>query len=107
MVRVTFTSPELGALRLERAGCAHQAHFRAARGGRCVGRRGARPTTRTYTPRRFDGAARELDVDFILHGEGPASAWAEQATLGQTLTIAGPGRSYAIDPRRRVVSARG
>ncbi len=58
---------------------------------------GARPIMRTYTPRRFDAAGRELDVDFVVHGAGPASAWAEQAAVGQTLTIAGPGRSYTVD----------
>ncbi len=58
----------------------------------------ARPIMRTYTPRRFDPDARELDVDFVIHGTGPASAWAEQAAAGQALTIAGPGRSYAVDP---------
>jgi NADPH-dependent ferric siderophore reductase len=56
-----------------------------------------RPVLRTYTPRRFDPATRELDVDFVLHGEGPASHWAEQAAVGQTLLIAGPGRAYAVD----------
>jgi NADPH-dependent ferric siderophore reductase len=54
--------------------------------------------TRTYTPRRFDPGTRELDVDFVLHGEGPASNWASQAAAGQQLMIAGPGRSYAIEP---------
>lgn len=57
-----------------------------------------RPLMRTYTPRRFDREARELDVEFVLHGEGVASTWAEQATPGQKLTIAGPGRCYAVDP---------
>jgi NADPH-dependent ferric siderophore reductase len=56
-----------------------------------------RPPSRTYTPRRFDAAARELDVDFVLHGEGPASNWASQAAVGQQLTIAGPGRNYVVD----------
>jgi NADPH-dependent ferric siderophore reductase len=58
----------------------------------------ARATTRTYTPRRFNPDAHELDVDFVVHGEGPASTWAQQAAVGQTLTIAGPGRSYRVDP---------
>jgi len=56
-----------------------------------------RPTMRTYTPRRFDPEAGELDVDFILHGEGPASTWAAQAAVGQSLMIAGPGRNYVVD----------
>lgn len=58
-----------------------------------------RPPSRTYTPRRFDASTRELDVDFVLHGEGPASTWATQVQVGQQLTIAGPGRSYVVEPR--------
>ncbi len=57
-----------------------------------------RPLSRTYTPRYFDGAAGELTVDFVLHGEGPASTWAAQAQAGQPMVIGGPGRSYALDP---------
>jgi NADPH-dependent ferric siderophore reductase len=53
---------------------------------------------RTYTPRRFDPAVPELDVDFVLHGDGPASSWAAQAQAGQALILAGPGPSYQIDP---------
>jgi len=57
----------------------------------------ARPVMRTYTPRRFDAGARELDVDMVIHGEGPASAWASRASVGERLTIAGPGRNYQVD----------
>jgi NADPH-dependent ferric siderophore reductase len=56
-----------------------------------------RPVSRTYTPRHFDAARGELTVDIVLHGEGPASAWAAQAQVGQPMTIGGPGRSYAVD----------
>jgi NADPH-dependent ferric siderophore reductase len=60
---------------------------------------GPRPaTTRTYTPRRFDAAALTLDVDFVLHGDGPASTWAAQARIGQQLVMMGPGPGYQIDP---------
>ena len=50
-----------------------------------------RPTSRTYTPRHFDPVRRELVVDFVRHGEGVASEWAEQAHIGSPLLIAGPG----------------
>ena len=56
-----------------------------------------RAPSRTYTPRHFDAATHELTVDFVLHGEGPASTWAAQAQVGQPMLIAGPGRSYALD----------
>ncbi|MEM7348390.1 MAG: siderophore-interacting protein [Chloroflexota bacterium] len=59
---------------------------------------GPRPTMRTYTPRRFDPAVPELDVEFVLHGHGPASTWAAQAKPGQRLMVAGPGPNYVIDP---------
>ncbi|CAM3853097.1 NADPH-dependent ferric-chelate reductase [Pseudomonas reidholzensis] len=57
---------------------------------------GVRPTMREYTPRRFDLAAGELDIDFVLHGDGPASTWAAQATPGHTLNIAGPRASLVV-----------
>ena len=59
----------------------------------------ARALSRTYTPRRFDVQRLELTVDFVLHGEGPASTWAAQAEPGQPMLIAGPGRCYALDPQ--------
>ena len=40
----------------------------------------------------------ELEVDFVLHGDGPASSWAAQAQPGQALIMAGPGPNYLIDP---------
>jgi NADPH-dependent ferric siderophore reductase len=56
-----------------------------------------RAPSRTYTPRRFAPERQELTVDFVLHGDGPASAWAAQAQIGQPMLIAGPGRCYALD----------
>ena len=95
MVRVTFTSPELGSFGWN----GPAAHIKLIFPTGAAEAAGARPTMRTYTPRRFDAAARELDVDFVVHGEGPASAWASQAAVGQSLTVAGPGRNYVVDPR--------
>ena len=39
----------------------------------------------------------EVDVDFVLHGEGPASTWASQASVGQVVYLMGPGPGYALD----------
>ena len=51
-----------------------------------------RPTIRTYTVRRFDAAAGELDVDFVLHeGHGPAAAWAREARAGAWVGVSEPG----------------
>ncbi len=54
------------------------------------------PVRRDYTPRRHDAAAGELDLEFALHGDGPAARWAAQAAPGQRATIAGPRGSFII-----------
>lgn len=60
---------------------------------------GRRPLMRTFTVRRFTPAEGALQVDFVLHGEGPASQWAERAQMGGLVAVAGPGgRRYAVDP---------
>jgi NADPH-dependent ferric siderophore reductase len=51
---------------------------------------------RNYTPRRYDRAARELEIEFVLHEAGPATQWAAQARPGQTLGIGGPRGSLVI-----------
>lgn len=59
----------------------------------------ARPAIRTYTVRRFDAAAGELDVDFVLHaGHGPAAAWARDAAPGAWVGVSEPGGRYEPDP---------
>jgi len=55
-----------------------------------------RPIARDYTPRRFDPVAGELEIQFVLHGDGPASSWATQAKPGDYLGIGGPRGSFVI-----------
>ncbi|MEO7953321.1 MAG: siderophore-interacting protein [Polaromonas sp.] len=58
---------------------------------------GPRATTmRTYTPLVVRPEVHEVDVDFVLHGEGPASNWAAQAQIGQVLFLMGPGPGYPL-----------
>ncbi len=57
---------------------------------------GPKPAMRDYTPRRYDLELGELDIDFVLHGDGPASTWAEQAAPGQHLYIGGPRGSMIV-----------
>jgi len=57
---------------------------------------GPMPEMRDYTPRRYDLEKMELDIDFVLHGDGPASTWAEQAQPGQFLHIGGPRGSMIV-----------
>jgi NADPH-dependent ferric siderophore reductase len=65
-----------------------------------------RPPMRTFTPRRFDAASTTLEVEFVLHGEGPASTWAQRATPGQRIAVAGPGgrMPLALGPGRWIVA---
>jgi NADPH-dependent ferric siderophore reductase len=51
---------------------------------------------RDDTPRRHDPVAGELDVEFALHGKGPAAEWAAQAASGQRIGIAA-GRQENIE----------
>ncbi len=55
-----------------------------------------RPAARDYTPRHYDAASNALTIDFVLHGDGPATTWAEQAQPGQSLGIGGPRGSFIV-----------
>ncbi|PRB82010.1 siderophore-interacting protein [Pseudomonas sp. MYb185] len=55
-----------------------------------------RPEMRDYTPRRYDPVSNELDIDFVLHHDGPATEWASHAEPGHWLGIAGPRGSFVI-----------
>src|SRR5689334_8217015 len=44
---------------------------------------------RDYTPRRFSREARELVIEFALHGTGAASDWARTARVGDRLLVGG------------------
>ncbi|RFU23241.1 siderophore-interacting protein [Geodermatophilus marinus] len=63
-----------------------------ARDGRIVwpqGRHGV--SLRSYTARRQDPARGEVEIDFVLHGDGPAATWAAAAVPGALLGVAGAG----------------
>lgn len=55
-----------------------------------------RSSARDYTPRRYDAEQQELDIEFVLHGEGPATSWAANAKPGDELNIGGPRGSFVI-----------
>jgi NADPH-dependent ferric siderophore reductase len=57
------------------------------------------PPMRTYTIRALRREALEVDVDFVLHGvNGPASAWATRACIGDRLQMVAPNLAFAGDP---------
>ena len=65
---------------------------RVAKDGRIVWPDGAHGVSlRSYTARRQDPAAGEVEIDFVLHGDGPAAAWAAAAAPGALLGVAGAG----------------
>lgn len=58
---------------------------------------GVKPSPmRDYTPREYDATRNELIIDFVLHGDGPASTWAENAQPGQAIGVAGPRGSFVV-----------
>jgi len=53
-------------------------------------------TCSTYTVRRFDAAAGELDIDFVVHAGGTASEWAQAAQPGDFITVNPPRGLYKL-----------
>lgn len=98
MVRVTFAGPELEGftstgpsdhVKIFFPGADGVLHAPRLEDGRPVRDEGVEYVSRDYTPRWAD--ADGLQIDFVLHGDdGPASAWAARAAVGQELAIAGP-----------------
>lgn len=51
-----------------------------------------KPIVRSYTVRYVRPHLGEIDIEFVLHGDhGPASRFAQQAQIGQTIGISYPG----------------
>ena len=59
---------------------------------------GERPEMRDYTPRAWDVDKGWIELDFVLHGDGPASTWAAGAKIGSKLVIGGPRGSIVVPP---------
>ena len=59
---------------------------------------GDETVVRTYTVRRVDPAAREIWIDFVVHGdEGVAGPWARSVQPGEQVVVRGPGAGYRPD----------
>lgn len=55
------------------------------------------PARRRYTVRHWDAANQLLTVDFVVHGDGVAGAWAAAAEPGTVLVFEGPSGGYRPD----------
>ena len=106
MARITLTSPDFEGFRSD-AYDDHVKLFFAPPGeslamptpgpnGLVFPEGAVRPEARDYTPRRFDRARREVVIDFVLHGDGPAASWAARAASGDTVGVGGPRASFVV-----------
>ncbi|MFB6893793.1 siderophore-interacting protein [Kitasatospora sp. NPDC056327] len=77
LVRLTFHGPTLDALGVE-----HPTQW--VKLGVPEGH------SRAYTVRHLRPAEREVDIDVVLHGNGPLSRWAEVVRPGDAAVLAGP-----------------
>jgi len=50
----------------------------------------APPVRRRYTIRHYDRDHHLLDLDFVLHGDGPGMKWAQAARPGDSIEVVGP-----------------
>jgi NADPH-dependent ferric siderophore reductase len=53
---------------------------------------------RRYTIRSFDQAAPTIDIDAVLHGDGPGAAWAASVQRGGRIEAIGPRGKVTVDP---------
>jgi NADPH-dependent ferric siderophore reductase len=53
---------------------------------------------RRYTIRRFDPVRRLLDLEFVMHGDGPGVRWAGSARPGVSIEAIGPRGKITLAP---------
>ena len=53
---------------------------------------------RRYTIRSLDRATASVDIDVVLHGDGPAAAWAASCQPGQRIEAIGPRGKVTVQP---------
>jgi NADPH-dependent ferric siderophore reductase len=56
--------------------------------------------SRRYTIRNLDTAAGRLDLDVVMHGDGPGASWAASVAIGDDVEVFGPrGKVLLADAR--------
>jgi NADPH-dependent ferric siderophore reductase len=63
-----------------------------------VGVDGARPIRRRYTIRSLDPAGLRLELQVVLHGDGPGERWVGAAARGDTIEGIGPRGKISTKP---------
>jgi len=53
---------------------------------------------RRYTIRSLDRAASSVQIDMVMHGDGPAAAWAASVQPGDRIEAIGPRGKITVDP---------
>jgi NADPH-dependent ferric siderophore reductase len=53
---------------------------------------------RRYTIRRFDRGERLIDLEFVMHGDGPGIRWAQGARPGMSVEAIGPRGKIGLVP---------
>jgi NADPH-dependent ferric siderophore reductase len=56
---------------------------------------------RRYTIRRFDPGRRLVDLDFVMHGDGPGIRWAQAARPGLAIEAIGPRGKIGLNPNAK------
>jgi NADPH-dependent ferric siderophore reductase len=56
------------------------------------------PVRRRYTIRHYDRDQRRLDLDFVLHGDGPGMRWAQTVRPGDSIEVVGPRGKITLVP---------
>ena len=63
-----------------------------------IATRGDTTVRRRYTIRHLDPVRRSVDLDFVVHGEGPAAGWAKSAEVGTEIEAIGPRGKVTLVP---------
>jgi NADPH-dependent ferric siderophore reductase len=112
LVAVTLAGPELDGFELDLPAAsvrlllpsdgADEVELPTWTGNEFLAADGTRAVIRTLTPLRVGasdhGPGPALDVEVVLHGDGPLSTWAAEVGPGAQAAVSGPGRGYAVDP---------
>ncbi|HVS07962.1 MAG TPA: siderophore-interacting protein [Candidatus Dormibacteraeota bacterium] len=56
---------------------------------------------RRYTIRRYDPERRLIDLDFVMHGDGPGIRWAQAARPGLAIEAIGPRGKIGLNPNAK------